>query len=137
MKKFIVSMVFLGLVGCRSQPPPPQQVAAVTPAPQVVAVAAPIVDMQDIRAQVARDEVQAVTTILRVELARLEGLGCDDQTMSAARRNVICNPHQAYVEVCTHAGMAAAAFLQAKNEPSYASWKAYERQYCEDARKTQ
>jgi hypothetical protein len=34
------------------------------------------------------------------------------------------------VDVCVHAGIVAAAYLQAKDEPSYAKWKATEKADC-------
>jgi hypothetical protein len=37
------------------------------------------------------------------------------------------------IDRCVHAGLVAAAYLQAKDEPNYASWKSVERTDCEAA----
>jgi hypothetical protein len=37
------------------------------------------------------------------------------------------------VDVCVHAGLVAAAFLQAKDEGNYAAWKATEKRDCMNA----
>lgn len=37
------------------------------------------------------------------------------------------------IDVCVHAGLVSAAYLQAKDEPHYASWKQTERADCEAA----
>ena len=41
--------------------------------------------------------------------------------------------HGSKMEVCVHAGMVSAAYLQAKNEAKYAEWKAIEKADCKKA----
>lgn len=41
--------------------------------------------------------------------------------------------HGSKIEICVHAGMVAAAFLQAKSEAKYAEWKAVEKADCAKA----
>jgi hypothetical protein len=38
--------------------------------------------------------------------------------------------HGSPMDICVHAGLAAAAYLQAKNESAYQQWKAIERRRC-------
>lgn len=57
--------------------------------------------------------------------------GIEDQVASdAVKQYEIAKRDVSQMDACVHAGMVAAAYLQAKDEPNYQQWKATERSDC-------
>lgn len=64
-------------------------------------------------------------------------IGCNALEESVAKDSVdqyeIAKRSGKAIDICVHAGLVSAAYLQAKNEPEYKKWKAIETADCERA----
>jgi len=78
---------------------------------------------------VAAAAANPIGAVAEVGLSGIYKKVCDD----AVEQYGIAKRNGTPIDACAHAGMVAAAYLQAKDEPSYAQWKKTEKADCAKA----
>ena len=78
-------------------------------------------------------EVQVQQQQIRVEAAKEMGRIEKQVASDSEKQYKIAKKNGTPIDACVHAGMVAAAHLQAKNEPAYKKWKGIEKTDCEIA----